>query len=491
MMPGRQFDPEEYRHGFQGQEKDDEIKGTGNSLDFGARMYDPRIGRWSALDRFSLFYAGGSNYSFALNNPIANIDFEGNFVVKGNGPEEVKRLNQIIAAAWSAMQTNPFLLEKLKEHSGLTDDELEFIFTDGKGPVLEMATLNITESQKEYAQLSGVENLGPFLSGNEHVTKIPTISMDILFLKDEFGSSDVHLWFATMVLLHELVHVGDRKDGIQGNNIDYESLPHDFKQRLLDAQSSYDPQYLRDLYPPHGFEPGKAFEVDIANYGIELDNMVQRMGDFLRNTKRFLKNQGKGQNGSPSGSPSGSDYTRGSSCNARFCCFIAGTRILMANGETKNIENVQVGDSVITVNTNTLSVMIDAVREVASPDHDDIVEISLADSTVLKNTFDHSYFVKDKGWCSYKPELTNERYDLNANQLETGDQVYRYNSNGQLELVKVLSIVEDVGEIKTYNLFVKGENRNYFANGVLVHDESPKEVKVSPQMMERTESTFK
>jgi len=31
-----------YRYGFNGHEKDDEIKGSGNSLNFGARILDPR-----------------------------------------------------------------------------------------------------------------------------------------------------------------------------------------------------------------------------------------------------------------------------------------------------------------------------------------------------------------------------------------------------------------------------------------------------------------
>jgi len=45
-MPGRIASSEDYRYGFNGKEKDDEVKGSGNSLDFGARMYDSRLGRW-------------------------------------------------------------------------------------------------------------------------------------------------------------------------------------------------------------------------------------------------------------------------------------------------------------------------------------------------------------------------------------------------------------------------------------------------------------
>src|SRR5690606_17058167 len=39
-----------YRYGFQGQEKDDEVKGKGNSVNYTYRMHDPRLGRFFAVD---------------------------------------------------------------------------------------------------------------------------------------------------------------------------------------------------------------------------------------------------------------------------------------------------------------------------------------------------------------------------------------------------------------------------------------------------------
>jgi RHS repeat-associated protein len=46
-----------YRFGFNGQEKDDEVKVEGNSLDFGARIYDSRLGRWLSLDPLQAKYS--------------------------------------------------------------------------------------------------------------------------------------------------------------------------------------------------------------------------------------------------------------------------------------------------------------------------------------------------------------------------------------------------------------------------------------------------
>lgn len=66
-----------YRFGFNGQEKDNEIKGIGNSLDFGARIHDSRLGRWLSIDPLQAKYPSASTYNFTLNNPIMNRDPDG------------------------------------------------------------------------------------------------------------------------------------------------------------------------------------------------------------------------------------------------------------------------------------------------------------------------------------------------------------------------------------------------------------------------------
>jgi RHS repeat-associated protein len=58
-------------------EKDDEIKGNGNSYDFGARIYDARLGTWLSVDPLAHKYPGESPYIFAGDNPIFFIDLGG------------------------------------------------------------------------------------------------------------------------------------------------------------------------------------------------------------------------------------------------------------------------------------------------------------------------------------------------------------------------------------------------------------------------------
>ena len=61
-----------YRFGFNGQEKDDEVKGIGNQISFVGYGYDPRLGRRLGTD--PIIFAGQSSYCVFNNNPILFID---------------------------------------------------------------------------------------------------------------------------------------------------------------------------------------------------------------------------------------------------------------------------------------------------------------------------------------------------------------------------------------------------------------------------------
>jgi RHS repeat-associated protein len=77
LVPNRHGSSESYRYGFQGQEKDDEIKGEGNSLNYTFRMHDPRIGRFFARDPLEKYYAEQTPYQFSSNAPIHAPELEG------------------------------------------------------------------------------------------------------------------------------------------------------------------------------------------------------------------------------------------------------------------------------------------------------------------------------------------------------------------------------------------------------------------------------
>ncbi len=64
-----------YRYGFNGMEKDDEVKGQGNSYTALNWMYDPRTGRRNEPDKKRKVWE--SSYATLGNNPIGNVDPKG------------------------------------------------------------------------------------------------------------------------------------------------------------------------------------------------------------------------------------------------------------------------------------------------------------------------------------------------------------------------------------------------------------------------------
>jgi RHS repeat-associated protein len=73
----RSWSVSSYRYGFNGMEKDDELKGNGNSLDFGARIYDSRVSRFLSRDPLQKKYPFYTPYLFSRNTPIWTIDVGG------------------------------------------------------------------------------------------------------------------------------------------------------------------------------------------------------------------------------------------------------------------------------------------------------------------------------------------------------------------------------------------------------------------------------
>jgi RHS repeat-associated protein len=80
-LSGRTFSSSSYKYGFNGMEKDAEMHGNdGDSYDFGARMYDARVGRFFSRDNYESNFSYQSPYVFAECTPISAIDVNGDYV---------------------------------------------------------------------------------------------------------------------------------------------------------------------------------------------------------------------------------------------------------------------------------------------------------------------------------------------------------------------------------------------------------------------------
>ena len=82
-----------YRFGFGGHEKNDEVSGSGNSVDMGDRWLDTRLGRTLKTDEKVGKYPDISPYAYALNSPIQYTDPDGKVVVDPKTGEQVVKVD--------------------------------------------------------------------------------------------------------------------------------------------------------------------------------------------------------------------------------------------------------------------------------------------------------------------------------------------------------------------------------------------------------------
>ncbi|MGM0613623.1 MAG: RHS repeat domain-containing protein [Bacteroidota bacterium] len=132
QQPGRNGN--RYRFGFNGMEMDDEVNCNGNSYDFGARLYSPRIGRWMAMDPLAYKYPGYSPYNFGLNNPIYFIDQDGKEPREGNEVQHVDFTRCFIILIRDDSERFGKTDKHLRRSAGDRFAHVTFIGPRGRGP---------------------------------------------------------------------------------------------------------------------------------------------------------------------------------------------------------------------------------------------------------------------------------------------------------------------------------------------------------------------
>ncbi len=145
LVPHRTFSSPEYRYGFQGQEKDDEVKGSGNSINYKFRMHDPRIGRFFAIDPLFKEYPHNSTYAFGENRVIDSKELEGlerifaadgKFIGKIGNSQQIRVMNGSGSVGYIQNQisignnTNYTPNERKQAIGGLIDNSFEGFRTD-------------------------------------------------------------------------------------------------------------------------------------------------------------------------------------------------------------------------------------------------------------------------------------------------------------------------------------------------------------------------
>lgn len=137
------------------------------------------------------------------------------------------------------------------------------------------------------------------------------------------------------------------------------------------------------------------------------------------------------------------------------CCFEGASKVLLPNGATKALVDINIGDTVMSYNETTGAIEENKVTALGTVELRRATQITLADDTVIRMNIYHPLYTQD-GWKSITrynglPELTIEDKLLN--------------SEGEYIGIKGIENVV-IDEATYYTLKIEGNN-NFYVNGIL------------------------
>ena len=147
-------------------------------------------------------------------------------------------------------------------------------------------------------------------------------------------------------------------------------------------------------------------------------------------------------------------------------CFVAGTKVHIESKGITNIEDVKVGDKVISYNHDNEIVEYKEVKKVRIKSDEFVVTYVFENGTKLTGTPDHPLFVNGKGYSSYSPSVTKEDSGLDVEQILIGDEVLHIDGYG----VTISDIIEEEKKEVVYNLDEVEGNNNFFVEDLLAHN---------------------
>lgn len=149
------------------------------------------------------------------------------------------------------------------------------------------------------------------------------------------------------------------------------------------------------------------------------------------------------------------------------CCLLKGSKILLSNNTIKNIEDVNIGDIVISYDFENSKKSESIVTKTFSPLKNDIIKILLSNDNCIDCTTSHPIWSNNRNeWVSYNPEITKKYMGLDTLKLNDNDIFVDIDGN-EVSILEIIVVSSDF--INTYDISVEPFN-NYYANNILVHN---------------------
>ena len=134
---------------------------------------------------------------------------------------------------------------------------------------------------------------------------------------------------------------------------------------------------------------------------------------------------------------------------------MAGTLISTING-FKKIEDIQVGDVVLSKDETSGKIVYKKVTELFYHEVDTLFEIRLSNGEIIETTWNHPFYIENRGWTE-------------AKDLKRGDRSVLADGSS----MEILSVEQEYRDELVYN-FEVDENHTYYVgeSGVLVHNDA-------------------
>ena len=144
-------------------------------------------------------------------------------------------------------------------------------------------------------------------------------------------------------------------------------------------------------------------------------------------------------------------------------CLAKGTLITMNDNSIKSIEDLQVGDKVLSYNKIRATYETSVIRELASQIHKDLIRIEFSNGTQITCTKDHPFLLDNLKWSSMNPSKTEMDYEINdVVQLKLNSQI-----KGLYQNLGIVRISEIKDEQITYTIVDLDKNNTFIANGIV------------------------